>query len=67
MRARHAVRLDEHMPAVVYQRTQNQVKIEVDAIKRAGDQINKSAATARAFLRKHGFITKDNKLTKRYR
>ncbi len=55
------------MAAVIFKRSPSQVKIEVDAIKRAGSEISKSAETARAFLRKHGFITKDNKLTKRYR
>ena len=43
------------------------VEEEVKAIKRAADKINESREKARAFLREHGFITKDDQLTKRYR
>jgi len=36
-------------------------------IKKAGSEINESTKSAREFLRKHGFISKDNKLGKHYR
>jgi hypothetical protein len=55
------------MVAVIAKRTSGQLKKELRAIKKAGDEINKSPATARAFLRKHGFITNDNKVGKHYR
>lgn len=55
------------MVAVIPKRTTSQLKTELRAMKKAGDKINKSPATARAFLRKNGFITKDNKVGKHYR
>jgi predicted deacylase len=55
------------MVAVIAKRSPTQVKTEVRAIKKAGNEINKSAAAARAFLRKNGFITKANKVSKHYR
>ena len=45
------------MITVVTKRSASQLKTELRAIKKAGDKINKSPATARAFLRKNGFIT----------
>ena len=55
------------MISVITKRSANQLKTELKAIKKAGDKINKSPATARAFLRKNGFITHDNKVGKHYR
>ena len=55
------------MVAVIAKRTSGQLKKELRAIKKAGNEINKSRATARAFLLKHGFITNDNKVGKHYR
>jgi|GraSoiStandDraft_16_1057320.scaffolds.fasta_scaffold7993210_2 predicted deacylase len=55
------------MVAVIAKRSSTQVKTEVRAIKKAGNEINKSVAAARAFLRKNGFITKTNKVSKHYR
>lgn len=55
------------MVAVIAKRSAAQVRTEVQIIKKAGNEINKSAKSARAFLRKHGFITKDNKVGKHYR
>ena len=54
------------MVTVLYKRTAEEVEKEVRAIRKAGREIRKTPETARAFLRKHGFITKDNKLTKKY-
>jgi len=56
-----------YMVTVIAKRSAAHVKTEVRAIRKAGDQINKSTKSARAFLRKHGFITKDNKVGKHYR
>ena len=55
------------MVAVVSKRSSRQVKTELRAIKNAGAKISKSPATARAFLRKNGFITRTNKVSKHYR
>jgi hypothetical protein len=55
------------MISVIAKRSAAQVRSEVRAIKKAGNEINKSAKSARAFLLKHGFITKDNKVSKQYR
>jgi hypothetical protein len=55
------------MVAVISKRSSRQVKTELRAIKKAGAEISKSPATARAFLRKNGFITRSNKVSKRYR
>ncbi|MBA2430611.1 MAG: hypothetical protein H0V56_00670 [Chthoniobacterales bacterium] len=55
------------MVAVIAKRSAAEVRSEVRAIKKAGDQINKSPRSARAFLRKNGFITKDNKVASQYR
>jgi hypothetical protein len=46
--------------------TTEQIREEIDAIKRAGKKIRRTRASARAFLVKHGFITKSGKLSKRY-
>lgn len=40
---------------------------EMKAIQRAAKKIGRTKKSARAFLLKHGFITKDNKLGKLYR
>ena len=55
------------MVAVIAKRSPTQLRAEVRAIKKAGNEINKSAKAARAFLRKNGFITKGNKISKHYR
>ena len=67
LHTRHAAGLLRGMVAVIAKRSPTQVKTEVRAIKKAGNEINKSAAAARAFLRKNGFITKKNKVSKHYR
>ena len=55
------------MVTVLAQRSAAEVKSEVRAIKKAGNEINKSPKSARAFLLKNGFITKGNKLGRHYR
>ena len=55
------------MVATLAPRSRAEIKKEVKAIQKAGREINKSKKTARAFLLKHGFITKDNKLSPQYR
>jgi len=55
------------MVAVIPKRTVRQVRREVRAMTDAAKQINKSAASSRNFLRKNGFITKQNKVSAHYR
>ncbi|MDQ2659938.1 MAG: hypothetical protein M3Y03_05910 [Verrucomicrobiota bacterium] len=55
------------MVTVIAPRNAAQVQTEVAIIKKAGSKVNKSKKSARAFLLKHGFITKDNKVGKDYR
>jgi hypothetical protein len=55
------------MVAVISKRSSREVKTELRAIKKAGAKISRSTATARAFLRKNGFITPGNKVSKHYR
>jgi hypothetical protein len=42
------------------------VQEEIEAIRKAGANIRRTKASARAFMIKHGFITKTGKLTKQY-
>ena len=42
------------------------LNVELRALRDAGRKIRRTPETARAFLIKHGFITKSGKLTKRY-
>ena len=46
--------------------TAKQAREEIEAIRQAGAKIRRSKGGARAFLIKHGFITKSGKLTKQY-
>ncbi|MDQ3199224.1 MAG: hypothetical protein M3Q46_08585 [Verrucomicrobiota bacterium] len=55
------------MVTVFTKRSVSEVKSEVRAIKKAGNEINKSPKSARAFLVKNGFITKGNKVGRHYR
>jgi hypothetical protein len=55
------------MVAVIPKRTAREVRHEVREMNKAAKQINKSAATARKFLHKNGFITKENKVSAHYR
>lgn len=47
-------------------RTPAQIRKEIKEMNLAAKEINKTPESARAFLIKHGFITKSGKLTKRY-
>ncbi len=55
------------MVTVLAKRSAAEVKSEVRAIRKAGEKINKSPKSARAFLLKNGFITKGNKVGRHYR
>lgn len=55
------------MVAVIPKRSPREVQREVKAINGAAKQINKSAASAKKFLYKHGFITKNKKVSSHYR
>ena len=55
------------MTTVLFPRTKAEVDDYVAAIRRAGKKIARTRDSARAFLLKHGYITKSGKLTKRYR
>lgn len=59
--------LTEGMVAVIPKRSAREVRHEVREMNKAAKQINKSAAAARKFLHKNGFITKQNKLSAHYR
>lgn len=55
------------MVAVIPKRSARQIQHEVKAMNKAAKEINKSAASARSFLQKNGFITKQNKVSAHYR
>jgi len=55
------------MSFVRFPRSAKEVEKEIRIMKAAGREIAKTPESAREFLYKHGFITKGNKLTKRYR
>jgi len=55
------------MTVLIAKPSAKQVQQEIRAMKKAGKRINATPASARAFLLKHGFITKDSKLHPRYR
>ncbi len=52
---------------VLFEMSAREAKREIEGLRWAGEKINKTPETARAFLIKHGFITRKGKLTKRYR
>ena len=56
-----------HMSMVIVARTKREVDLEIAAMDKVANKINSSKATAKAFLIKHGFITKKGNLTRRYR
>lgn len=56
-----------HMSTVIVARTKQEVDREIEAMDRASKKITRTKASAKAFLMKHGFITRDGKPTKRYR
>jgi len=62
-----ALDYQEPMFVVYYQRSAKEAEREIRAIRAASKKIGKTVISARAFLLKRGFITKDNKVGKRYR
>ena len=54
------------MSTVVDKLSAEEIREEIAAIKRVGKRICKSPESAKAFLVKHGFMTKSGKPTKRY-
>ena len=63
----HASRFVFPMTIVLAKPSEAQVRKEIRAMRRASQKIFTSKKSTRAFLQKHGFITKDNKLGKAYR
>ena len=55
------------MTALATRMTAREARQEIVALQKAGKKIRRSSKTARAFLEKHGFVTKTGKLAKRYR
>lgn len=55
------------MVATLSPRKRVEIQKELKVIRKAGKEINKSKKSARAFLLKNGFITKDNRIGKQYR
>jgi len=51
---------------VLVPRSAAEVDRDIAAIERGSKKLRRSKKTARAWLVKHGFITKGGKLTKRY-
>ena len=45
---------------------ENEAARTIEIVRSVTKELTKSKATARAFLIKHGYITKSGKLTKRY-
>lgn len=67
LRDRQALGLSDRHGCRYPKRTVRQVRREVRAMNNAAKQINKSAASARTFLQKNGFITKQHKVSAHYR
>ena len=55
------------MTLVIAKPSEKQVQQEIRVMKEAGKRINATPSSAKAFLLKHGFITKVGKLHPRYR
>jgi hypothetical protein len=51
----------------IFPRDPEQILREREQIGETGKNIRRTPATAKAFLVKHGFITKSGKIAKRYR
>ena len=62
-----SVRLSERVVAIIPKRSSREVQKEVKAINGAAKRVNESAASAKKFLYKHGFITKNKKVSSHYR
>ena len=57
---------DSRMTIGIARMTKEEYERELKALRDASKEICRTPETARAFLIKHGFITKSGKLTKRY-
>jgi hypothetical protein len=55
------------MSTIIFRRSKAEVDREVAAMRRFSKKITRTKKSARAFLIRGGFITKDGKLTERYR
>lgn len=55
------------MTVVIAKPSAKQVQREVRAMRKVGERINATPASAKAFLIKKGFLTKEGKLHSRYR
>jgi hypothetical protein len=55
------------MTVVIAKPSEQQMRQELRALRAAGKRVNATPGSARAFLRKHGFLTKDGKLHPQYR
>jgi hypothetical protein len=55
------------MTFVVAKPSKAEVRREISAIKKTTREVAKSPKAARAFLLKNGFITRNNKLSAKYR
>jgi hypothetical protein len=51
---------------VLVPRSKAEIERDIAAIRKTTKEITRSKSTARAWLIKHGFMTKAGKLTKRY-
>jgi len=54
------------MSTVIAVRTRKEVDQEIEAMDRVAAKITRTKESAKAFLVKHGFITKGGRPTKRY-
>jgi hypothetical protein len=64
---KRAYKENKPMSFVMFPRSAKEMEKEIRVMKAAVREITKTPESAREFMRKHGFITKGNKLTKRYR
>jgi len=55
------------MQSLIVARTRDEVDREIRAMDRVSQKITRTEKSAKAFLLKHGFITKDGRVSKRYR
>ena len=56
----------EPVSTVLVPRSKAEIERDIAAIEKGSKKIMRSKKAARAWFVKHGFITKDGKLTKRY-
>lgn len=55
------------MSTVIVSRTKKEVDCEIRDMERVSKKISRTKKSAREFLLKHGFITKEGLVAKRYR